>query len=87
MKNAKDGHRAQVQVYAELIRQDFVDLSQSGSAEKLRNDIIALTQMPAYQSCRYCWDSGVPLPYSGEQGTDLRYKHLLKKNDFNNIQF
>ena len=67
--------------------QDFVDLSQSGSAEKLRNDIIALTQMPAYQSCRYCWDSGVPLPYSGEQGTDLRYKHLLKKNDFNNIQF
>lgn len=28
MKNAKDAHRAQVQVYAELIRQDFVDLSE-----------------------------------------------------------
>ena len=56
-----------------------IDLLVDRSKHELRRRIIELTRNQAYPFCDYCYDkdSEIKLPFSGEQGNDKRYEHLI----------
>ena len=62
--------------------EDSIDLSRDMSKHELREKIIAVTRKESYVTCNYCGhrlgESSLKLPFSGEQGFDKRYDHLMK---------